>query len=291
MNTAIVIASDAAYFRYLRDLVQSIRQHRPDDSLPICVMDLGLSYAQREELAPLINGIATAQWDISFPAATSAPSWFKAMVDRPSLPKYFPEAQCIIWLDADTWLQDWRTIEWLLKGSEDGSLAITVEMHRAYSHLFKPVNDIRLCVRHCYKAGWGEEMARNMTWIPSYNTGVFALRSDSPLWGQWAQVLAQGLQTCNEQMVEQNALNIAIQLAKPPIHPLPVICNWTCNLALPMYDREHHRLVEPVLPHEPISIVHQIQLRGQTVRLKTLQGDEADVPLDYSGFQSMLTRG
>src|SRR3954453_15842135 len=98
MTTAIVAAADAAYFRYLRDLIRSIHAHRPNADIPIHVLDIGLEAQQRDELSPLITGIVEAKGEIAFPAQPAAPSWFKAMVDRPFLPKYFPQYDRLIWI-------------------------------------------------------------------------------------------------------------------------------------------------------------------------------------------------
>ena len=102
MRTAIVTAADAKYFPWLGDLIASIREHEPSRT-PICVIDGGLTDAQRAQLRDQVAAVVDPGWDIPF--VSEFPTWFKAMVARPFLPKHFPDYDVLLW---SRWAHDWR---------------------------------------------------------------------------------------------------------------------------------------------------------------------------------------
>ena len=271
-KTAIVIASGGELFPFARDLVESIIQHRPDESVDVHVLDCGLTNEQCSELLQLgVDSIEAAD-----------------VTDRARLPHLVPGHETLIWLDADTWLQDWRAIDLLSRGAADGALAIVPELHRSFSHLYQPVNDIRLSMRKSYATAFGEELARQMTWKPVLNAGVFALRTDSPLWELWARVMTDGLSRSNDPLLAQCALNVAIATSAHPVHALPQWANWPCELATPMLDGKTGLLIEPELPFEPLSIVHLGARRSTKVSLRTTDGGAIDTTLDRRAIISSL---
>jgi hypothetical protein len=58
----------------------------------------------------------------------------RAITARPFLPKYFPGHETYLWMDADTWLQEWYPIDWYVAAAADGRLAIAPQVDRAYRH-------------------------------------------------------------------------------------------------------------------------------------------------------------
>ncbi|WP_158928571.1 hypothetical protein [Acidisphaera sp. S103] len=66
-----------------------------------------------------------------------------------------------------------------------------------------------------------------------FNSGVFAARRDSPIWGQFRHNLHLSLAARYDRMREQDALNIAILEPGRAIR-MPSVCNWLCSLALPV---------------------------------------------------------
>lgn len=274
-KTSIVVASDARRFPSAHDLIRSIREHRPNGSIDVQVLDVGLTPAQRDDLAKL--GVAPVEAKAD---ALTLPLF---------LPRVVPNRQMLIWLDVDTWLQDWRAIDLLVRGAADGALAIVPELHRSFGHLYQPVNDIRLTVRKSYATAFGEELARQMTWKPVLNAGVFALRTDSPLWAMWARALDEGLSRSTDRLLTQCWLNVAVATSGFAVHPLPQWANWPCQLATPMFDRKTGLLVEPELPHEPLSIVHLGPRRNVKLAVTTTDGDVINTELDRTAIRSLAT--
>ncbi|CAN5556229.1 hypothetical protein BH09PLA1_BH09PLA1_19000 [soil metagenome] len=287
LASGIVIACDGDYFPFARGLIDSIAANRPDNSIGLRVLDLGLSDSQRDELRAGGAKIVEAKWDIDFAACASAPSSYRAFTAQPFLPRYFPDLELLIWLDADTWLQDWRAIDLLSRGAADGALAIVPELHRAFSHLYQPVNAVRLAMRKSYASAFNEELARQMTWRPVFSSAVFALRADAPLWEQWRRVMTDGLTRSADRALSQCALNVAIATSAAGAHPLPQWVNWPCQLAVPMFDRASGLLVEPEIPFEPLSIVHLGSRRNDQLTLSTTDGGSISTRVDYSSVRNL----
>jgi len=124
MKVALVSASNAAYFDLLLGLLHSIRALPDAPALDLCVLDVGLTADQLNQLAPIVSKTVPAVWDCHFAGIEKAPSWYKALVGRPHLPKYFPGYDLIIWLDADTWLCTADALHQLIGAAQHGYPAI-----------------------------------------------------------------------------------------------------------------------------------------------------------------------
>jgi len=259
MKTVIISAGDAVYFPLLKGLIISIHQQRPNAEIALGVLDVGLEPRQIEELRGLGVQVVAGQWDFNFAGREEIGRWFQAMTCRCQLPKYFPDFELLIWIDADAWLQDWRAIELLCRAAERERLAIVPELHRSYAHVYHMGDFNHDHLYDVYRMSFVDEHARFLAASPVINSGVFAMRHDSPTWQTWAKWMAITLRpngAVPNKMSEQSALNAAFYFDRVAIVPLPAWCNWMCGQALPAFDGVAKKLVEPVIPYEPISIVH-----------------------------------
>ena len=50
--------------------------------------------------------------------------WLKSQVSRAFLPKYFPNYEKYLWIDADAWVNSWEAIELYFKGCENKNYRI-----------------------------------------------------------------------------------------------------------------------------------------------------------------------
>lgn len=283
MKTIIVSASNAEFFPLLKGLILSIHEHRPDRQIEISVLDLGMTGDQLDELGSLGVKVVPAKWDFEFPGRDSAPRWFQAMTARCYLPRYFPGYELYLWLDADAWLQDWRAIELLLLAGAGGNLVIAPELHRAYPLSYRTGRSNQPSY-DSLTISFGETIAQKLIERPMLNVGVFALHQDSPLWPIWAKWVQIGLNRSVNRMTEQNAINAAIYLEPLPFYPLPAWANWLCAWARPHFNPYTSQFVEPVLPHEAISIMH---VPRYTAVSKILIGQtDLEIPLDYVAFKA-----
>ena len=251
----ICSAADSGYFPLLRDAVLSVRALHTE--VPIGVLDLGLLPAQLEWLAAMRVRVVRPGWDVEFPGRARMPETFKAQVARPFLPRHFPGYEMYFWIDADAWLQDWRTVELYCAAAGSDRLAITLEIDRAYKRHYKRPKFLGFTLAwKCYREAFGWRAADRLGRNPIANSGVFALHRDAPHWAHWARVMTRALQRTRFFSAEQIALNYAIFAERLPANLLPAYCNWMVGDAAPAFDAARGLFVEPYAPHEVIGVVH-----------------------------------
>jgi hypothetical protein len=254
----IVSAADAAFWPLLSGLLASIDHHRQRDGWSVGVLDLGLTPAQRERLARYGATVVAPEWDYDVARLTPVPpGQFKAMTARPHLPRYFPDHDPIVWIDADCWIQDWRAVNMLKLAAADFGLSIVPEIDRSYSTTFRDGSAFEFNV-NCLQTCFGEEIATQLQYFPLLNGGVFAAVRTSPVWARWAAIYAETLDRLRTPFffADQTALNVCVRLDKIPAALLPARCNWMCNRALPRLSFDGRLFVEPNPPFEPIGIMH-----------------------------------
>lgn len=248
-----VTAGDENYGAILKSLVRSIRRHPQSTWIPIVVFDLGIGEETRKWLTEHGARCVVPDWDHHFDPPL--PNYFKAMVSRPHLPKYVPEAEIIVWLDADTWVQDWRAIEMLIQGAKAKGFAIVPECDRSYTPIYNDSLYISYqfdWIRQCFN----DDIARNLFAYPLINCGVFAARVDAPHWNLWSSALSSSFGRKILFVSEQTVLNVVLRTSGLPFSQLPSTCNWICFRAPPLCSDDGTLLLTPELPHEAIGIVH-----------------------------------
>lgn len=279
---AIATAANEKYRGILSGLVASIRSRPQSAGVPIVVLDLGLGEETKAWLARHGARCVVPDWD--FPFDRPMPDYFKAMVSRPHLPKYIPEAETIVWLDADTWVQDWSAIDLLLQGAAASGFSIVPELDRSYT----PMYDGGPYINHQY--GWlkdcfDEEMARKLCYYPLINCGVFAARADAPHWHAWASTLADSFRRVVLFISEQTCLNVVLRTSGLPVSLLPATCNWICYRAQPFCTPDGRTLLDPQVPHAPLGIVHlagyAYDKKDNPLPLKTPDGGTVSRPLTF----------
>jgi hypothetical protein len=286
MKTAIVSAADAGYFPLLKGLIASIHEHAPNQEISLAALDLGMTAEQLQELKSQSVEVVEGKWDFDFPGRSSAPRSMQWMTARCHLPQYFPDVEQFIWIDADAWLQDWRAIELLQAAAAGRGVAIVPEIHRAYPQNYGLTHSDKSDSYEFFLSSYGEPIARAMDRLAIINAGVFAIRRENPIWESWRNWVRRGMNGKLHKMVDQCALSLALFHDKFPFVPLPAWCDWMCGQALPFYDRKQRLLIEPVMPFEPISIVHVTPRSIARMKLNVKGGGAVDLPLDYVEFKA-----
>jgi hypothetical protein len=175
---------------------------------------------------------------------------------RPFLPKYFPDYDTIMWMDADTWVQQWKAVEAYFAGADKRGLAVSQELHRSYANVYNN-NDSRNLFTSELRGGFGDEIARQIWMLPMINSGCFAMRADCEHWQRWAERLGDAIRrSVFGHLTEQTALNVAIYTQKTWPCFMPAQFNWLCSHAIPQFDESRGLYVEPELPHDEIGIIH-----------------------------------
>ena len=114
---AFVSGCDANYFPILVEWLKSLRSFDQGKQAHVCILDVGLKPEHIEYLNPLVDHIVNPDWPMDIPASRiRGREYIKACVCRPFIPQIFPDYDIYVWMDADTWIQDWRGIELYIEG-------------------------------------------------------------------------------------------------------------------------------------------------------------------------------
>jgi hypothetical protein len=260
-------------------------------------MDVGLTAPQRVNFDSRGVQAINPDWCLDFPKREANPVWFKAMVNRPFLPTLFPGFETYLWLDADTWVQNPACLIDLVQKAQSGAVALVIEK-------FGPPQTYRGTTRggELFELKLTEAMARDnierayrLCFAPEKahhaqghvtNSGVLAIRHDSPAWTVWQQYISAGLRNgALDILVEQQALNLAYLEGRLAVESMPMIYNWNMTTFHPLMDVERGLLVDPSDRKTPVGIVHVTDLKKlDEITLRTTRGESPSVPLLYREF-------
>ncbi|MBX2834098.1 MAG: hypothetical protein KTR28_03905 [Micavibrio sp.] len=280
----------------LIEWIHSVRSFKQSAGIDICILDVGLTDTQKEKLKPLVAHIINPDWPTNIPASRiRGREYLKACVCRPFIPKIFPGYDTYIWMDADTWLQDWRGIELYIEGARRGKLAIASQSDRSYLRQFRikwlaamPIKVRGFYYTNALKA-FGFKTAKKLLPFQVLNAGIFAMRADAPHWDRWQELVKNALIKGKVFTAEQLTLGVLTYLENYPVEILPAYCNWLCEVK-PLWDEAQAKFIEPNLPNEVISVVHisgwdDMRLdRSIKTDFKTLQGNEIQMSYRYCDF-------
>ena len=263
-KNVIVSLADANYFPLLEELINSIKRFKESKNVAICILDAGLTDAQKENLSNKVDEIKSAEWDIEVPGyKVKDKEWLKSQVSRAFLPKYFPKYEKYLWIDCDAWVNDWSSVELYFKACDKGKLGITQTIGPGYKITSK-VNWLigKLAIirsqnfKHAVKSKIGYEKARKLAFAPHINIGVFSLEKNSKGWSSWQNNLSKTLKAGNIFGSEGLAINMSVYIDDLETEFLPLYCNWITSNLLPKYDEQQKTFVEPYLPNYKIGIMH-----------------------------------
>jgi lipopolysaccharide biosynthesis glycosyltransferase len=296
-KVAIVSAGDDQYFHLLDGLIASLEDAGLPSHFNLCVYDVGLTSQQVVNLSSRNVKVVAPPWTLEFPSQAKSPCWFRAMTNRPYLPKYFPGYETYLWIDADTWLQQPEGIHAAVEVAQQGSIAIVAERFARSIVFPRPnplggfrdvvVNEalIRQNLASCYRECFGQETEyRAQQTI--YNTGFFALRGDSPIWDQWVQYIRRGLNRAMHRLVEQQAMNLGILESHISATVLSNRYNWNITCLEPLYDPTIRQLVDPN-DRKPLGLVHLTDVKHlHFVEVPNIHGRTVRLWLRYREFRT-----
>jgi hypothetical protein len=264
----IVTGGDHVYFPLIDELRQSILAAFPLGAPDFAVIDAGLLDDQVLRLRAAGASVVRLPEDpaLSASALRKRPA-LAANFGKLWLDRLFPGYRVLIWLDADTWVQDGAAIRLLEGAAQTGALAIVPGGGRYWD---RPIE-----VRWLLGGLWGLAQIRSFNFKngaharlplavlrdlgtrPLLNAGVFALRADAPHWPvmrRWqTSILAHGKPFTSDQI----AMALAIYTDGLRLALLPDTCNYIRPWR---FDPRGPALVEFWYPYPRIGIVH---LAGQ----------------------------
>jgi hypothetical protein len=300
-EVAIVSASNDQYFYLLDGLIASLESAKLPSNFNLCVYDVGLTPQQVQNLASRNVTIVAPPWTLDFPKQSEAPRWFRAMTNRPCLPKHFPGHETYLWIDADSWLQRPEGIYAAVEGARQGSVAIVAERFGksivypkrnkvgGFRDVWSTEGSVRRNLAKCYRDCFGAENEHRAQQA-CFNTGFFALRGDSPIWDQWLESIRQGLGRAFNKLVEQQALSLGILEGRIPVATLSNFYNWNLACMEPLYDTAAGQIVDPD-ERRPLGLVHLTDLKHlHFVEIPDLDGRMVRLRLHYRDFRAHTRR-
>lgn len=295
-KTTFISGCDANYYPMLREWVDSVRRHPQSEGIDINILDAGLTEAQKEELRPLVSSIVNPDWPCELPTSkTEGKEYLKGCVCRPFIPQMFPGYDRYVWMDADTWVQNWDGVELFLKGTAKKKIALTGNVDRAYPKAVrvKWLGKWPWKVRNFYfsNALKAFDFKTAKALLPHHTllAGMFALDADAPHWARWQALVVEALQKGKVFTAEQLCLGVMCYLEGFEFEILPAWSHWLCEY-MPLWDEAQSMFVEPYLPHMPLGVLHlsghdEMRVdRNITVGLDTLGGGRVEKCLRYPHF-------
>lgn len=286
----MITGCEERYTPLLAGLIGSIEGPARAHQIDIGLLDFGLSAECSSAYARRGVSVVTPEWDFD-PSLFSTPpaDYFKAMTTRPHLRKYFPGYDCYMWMDTDTWVQDWSGVQLYLASAETFGVAVTPEVDRSYASLYSPTMTVMNWRRECFLRCFDETIADKLALYPTINSGVFAVKANSPVWDIWSRTLGRIFAQKHETFffAEQTALNAAIRLNGVRAGYLPSTCNWMCNRALPVCSEDGTELREPNPPFHRLRVLHLTSnTKNGTWPLSTVTGATRPRSLRFRGHDS-----
>lgn len=259
---ALITGGDSKYYPLISELIASVRRFPQSSTVDIHVLDAGLTEEQRAELRAQNIGTFAPDWpNADIARRGKGKEYVKACILRPFLRDLVPGYDIYIWLDGDTWIQDWSAIELFIRGAETRAMTCTMQVHHAYPKSmrlswlgpfpFKPRSFYYSNARRAF----GGAIARKLFAHNVFLAGAFALHHDAPHWDRWQTLILQALKRGKLFTAEQLTMGIMLHLDKYPVEILPLWCNWLCGFGV-KFDPATGQFTEPYLPHQPLGILH-----------------------------------
>ena len=126
-TTLIVTGGDSVYFPMIEELHQSIQAAFPENPPPFGVIDAGLTPDQISKLRGVGAIVAQIPDDPTLPkAALRRRPALAANFGKLWLDKIFPGHALLIWLDADTWVQEADAVRLIERAARTGALEMCI---------------------------------------------------------------------------------------------------------------------------------------------------------------------
>lgn len=255
----IATGADAAYFPLAQELWDSVRA--AGGIVAFGVIDAGLTEAQRTWFAE--RGARVVRPPPVAPAAERGRPALAVNLGKLWLDTLFPGVEVLIWLDADTWVQEWDAVTLLAGAAGTGALAIVPGAGRVWKRQI----DIRWLLggvgglgqvrsfnfKNARHARLPRAICRDLGTRALLNAGAFALRADAPHWArlrEWqARILRHGKPFTSDQL----AIALAVYHDGLAAELLPTGCNYVSPRRV---DPARPALLETYYPYKPVGIVH-----------------------------------
>lgn len=254
----VVTASDHQYFAHLLNLLNSLNyQNKMPDRL--VVVDVGLTKMEREFVqaakCDLINYPGTLFGDVRADLA--------ALEVRPCLDQLLPEAEHILWLDADIWLQSPSYLTELCEYIQDYELLVSLQIDAGYDS-GRPAIRVKSGMFGAPRiSGWnfdllmecyGQAVAFPLISRATVNGGLFLAHRTSVFWEEWRRRYRQ----TKYRKVGTDQISLTRTYVEVPLRAaaLDASFNWCCSFVAPIFDETGDFFRKPNPPYDIIRGIH-----------------------------------
>ncbi|MDF7673589.1 glycosyltransferase [Acetobacteraceae bacterium ESL0709] len=291
----LVTGCDARYFPLLEELVASVRRFPETKRLDIACIDGGLKPEQIKQLKQLAIPVHPPYIPAGLPE--------RSLKKRPSLAiglsklwldRFFPHHDTILWLDADTWVQESSALELLFGAAETNTPALAtipeLFLHKPFRLRWLPFDlaQIRsILYKNSTIARLPRSIRRTIGVRPTLNGGIFALSRTAPHWQRlryWQEiVLKHGKIFPSDQL----SLSLCGHIDPLPVEFLPPGCNY---MGPWYFNSETGKICEHIYPHPPAGIIHlagydKMRLDVKvTTSVKDEKGKEREMSLRFASL-------
>jgi hypothetical protein len=297
-SVALISGADSNYYPLLREWIHSVRSFKESAAIDLCIIDGGLTSEQLNELRPLVKTIVNPAWPAGIPSRkTKGKDRLKTCVCRPFIREMFPDYDLYMWMDADTWVQDWSGVEMFLvaAGRKADRIVVTNGADRSAPKEFR----VKWLWRWPYRVtnfyfnngrrvlGFSE--AKKLCTRFVVNAGCFALSAKAPHWERWQKNVVVAATKGRIFPAEQLALGMTIFLDGYEAEFLPSYAHWLCS-TFPCWDEQQRVFVEPFMPHEVLGVLHLCGVDGMRAskmakgRFETVDGSHVELNLRYPHY-------
>ncbi|AZV39475.1 glycosyl transferase [Komagataeibacter xylinus] len=291
----IVTGCDHAYFELVAELIASIRDHA---DTAIAVIDCGMTAGQRTALqAQGVRLLAPHIPDYAPRRALAKRPSLAINISKLWLDQMLPDFDLILWLDADTWVQDGQAPERMFAAAQSQTLAIVPEIGAKRADLLgvrwmcPGWMQIRsFLYKNATRARLPFAIRRRIGAKPLLNAGVFCLHRNAPIWPvlrRWQALILPRRHMAFTQ--DQLCIALAVYIDGLPVTFLDNSHNYIGPWLL---DETTGTLANLFFPHAPVGIVHMASQKAMrsglenTLTIPTVQGGQAAVNLRYGGMRA-----
>lgn len=297
---ALVSGSDANYYPLLREWLHSVQRFEAAREVDICILDAGLAPEQVAELRRCgVSRIVKPPFPEGIPEKrVRGKEYLKACLCRPFLPEIFPGYETYMWMDSDTWVQNWDAVALFLRGAREKKDRLFITSPGADRHARRVVR-VKWLWRIPYRVAsfyfgngvraFGFQTARKLMQYNVLSAGAFAMDAQAPHWVRWQQLVVTAAVRGRLFPAEQLSLGVLAYLEGYKAELLPAYTHWVCDRP-PLWDSGRKQFVEPFLPHVPLGILHLSGVddmranRAATVAYETLDGGTVHLNCRYPYF-------
>ena len=287
----IVSGGDTKYFQLLKELAHSVRDKPEGKDINIVFLDGGLSKEDIDYFKNLNISVINPGWCNSLAERRAkGRDFLKINIAKLYLDQLISNTEIIIWVDADTWIQNFEFINLYDLVARKKKLAIVSQASRLqpqhiqyrkwfFHHLVELRN---ILYKNARRSGLKISEIKSLQARPTLNAGSYALHIDAPHWKQFRfwqnEILKKGRLFTSDQL----AMGLTIYHDNFSYEALPDICNY---MGPWRYSSEDNVFVDYYAPYNPVSVMH---LAGQDLNRSDLNHKVDILDLDDKKIQKSL---